>query len=150
MSDRIALNEPTYGPVIAGLAGTDYHPTISVNFARVVDEEFLGGVLFSNYTGESINIHSGSVTPLWINRDMLFVTFDYPFRQLEVKRIFGHVPEDNLRAISFNENLGFRKVVRIEGVFPNNVACLVMRMDLEECRFLNIKPRFLHPGVTLH
>ncbi len=146
MSDRIALNEQKYGPVIASLAGTDYHPSCSVNFARVVDEEFIGGVLFSNYTGESIGIHSGAVSPLWLSRDLLFVIFDYPFRQLCVKRIFGQVPEDNHRALSFNENIGFRKVARIEGVFPNNTACVVMRMDYEDCRFLNIKPRKLHSG----
>ena len=148
--DRIALNEIQYGPVIAQLAGTDYHPTSSVNFARIVDDEFIGGVLFSNYTGESIGIHSGAVSPMWLNRDLLFVIFDYPFRQLCVKRIFGQVPEDNVRALSFNRNIGFSQVARVEGVFPNNVACIVMRMDYEDCRFLNIKPRTIHPGQTFH
>ena len=148
--DRIALNEPQYGPIIARLAQADYNPQTCVNFARVVDDEFIGGVFYENYTGESIGIHSGSVSPMWLSRDMLYVIFDYPFRQLCVKRIFGQVPEDNVRAIAFNENIGFSTVARVEGVFPNNVACLVMRMDYEDCRFLKIKPRKLMTGATFH
>jgi RimJ/RimL family protein N-acetyltransferase len=109
------------------------------------NDVLLGGVIFSHYTGESIAIHSGSWDPHWINRDMLFVVFDYPFNQLGVKRIFGQVPEDNKHARSFNENLGFWYVARVEGVFPGDIACMVMRMDREDCRFLTIKPRFIQP-----
>ena len=86
-------------------------------------------------------MHIGGLDPHWINRDMLFVTFDYPFNQLGVKRIFGQVPEDNLHAQEFNVNLGFKYVARIEGVFPHNIACMVMCMEREECRFLTLKPR---------
>ena len=52
----------------------------------------MGGVIFSNYTGESIAMHSAAWDQHWINRDMLFVIFDYPFNQLGVKRMFGQVP----------------------------------------------------------
>ena len=31
----------------------------------------------------------GGWDPHWINRDMLYVVFDYPFNQLGVKRLFG-------------------------------------------------------------
>ncbi len=144
--DHIVLNDPTDGHAIAALAGTDFHPPTCVSICRVKDNERLGGVVFSHFTGESISIHSASWVDHWINRDLLFVTFDYPFNQLGVKRIFGQVPEDNWRARRFNENLGFRYVARVEGVFRHGVACLVMRMDREECRFLKIKPRHIKSG----
>lgn len=150
MSDRIALNEATYGPIIAKIAGTDYVPKVSINFARVVNDEFLGGVLFSNYTGESIQLHTGSVTPMWINRDLLFVTFDYPFVQLGVNRIFANSPADNARAIQFIENIGFRRVVEIPGVYPGNVSSVVLKMERNQCRFLNIVPRTLEAAPSFH
>ena len=143
--DHIVLNDPTCGMAIAELAGTDYNPRTCVSLCRVRDGERLGGVLFSHFTGESIAVHSASWNEHWVNRDMLFVTFDYPFNQLGVKRIFGQVPEDNWRARKFNENLGFQYVARIEGVFPGDVACMVMRMDREGCRFLTLRPRHIQP-----
>jgi hypothetical protein len=150
MDDRIALNDPTYGSIIAAMAGTEYLPMQSVNFARVIDDVFIGGVMYSNFTGESIQAHIASTRPRWVNRDLLFVAFDYPFRQLGVKSIFGFVPEDNINALTFDLNLGFTPVTRIEGMYPDDVACIVVRMTWETCRFLDIKPRTIASGRTLH
>lgn len=143
MLDRVAVNEPEFGPLIARIAGTSYNPAIDVNFARIIDGKFAGGVIFNDYTHESIGLHVGANRGNWINRDMLWVTFDYPFRLLKVKRLFGQVPESNIWARKFNEKLGFRVVARVEGVYPNDIACLVMRMDREDCKYLHIEPRSL-------
>jgi len=143
MLDRIALNEPEWGPRIGVIAGCVYNPAIDINFARVIDDVLLGGVIFNNFTGESIGIHSGALEASWINRDMLFVTFDYPFKQLGVNRIFGQVPADNVHAREFNKKLGFKEIAVISGVYRNNVGCVVMRMERDECKYLNIKPRHL-------
>lgn len=150
MWDRVAVNEERYGFEVARLAGMQYNPAANVNFARLIDEQFQGGVVFSNYTGESISIHVGAVNSQWINRDMLWITFDYPFKQLGVKSIFGLVAEDNLHALNFDRKLGFKQVARIEGVYPNDIACIVMRMKRDECRFLDLQPRaFAMGSVTL-
>lgn len=145
--DQIVLNDHACGEAIAQLAGTDYNPKTCISICRVKNDFRMGGVIYSHYTGESIAMHSASWHPRWINRDLLWVSFDYPFNQLGVKRIFGQVPEDNLLARGFNENLGFEYVARVEGVFPHNVACLVMRMDRDDCRFLKIRPRHIQPFV---
>ena len=141
--DQIVLNDHANGAAVAQLAGTSFNPKTDISICRVKDGVRLGGVVFSHYTGESIAIHSGAWHDHWITRDVLFVVFDYPFNQLGVKRIFGQVPENNLHAQKFNLNLGFTTVARVEGVFPDNVACLVMRMDREDCRFLKIVPRHI-------
>lgn len=141
--DHILFNVPAHGEAIAEIAGTEFNPKTCTSFCRVKNGKPMGGVIFSNFTGESISIHSASWNPHWINRDLLFVTFDYPFNQLGVKRIFGHVPEDNVHAQSFNHKIGFTTVARIEGVFPHNIACLVMRLDRKDCRFLKVVPRHI-------
>jgi RimJ/RimL family protein N-acetyltransferase len=148
--DHIVLNNTDCGAAIARLAGTDFNPQTAISICRLRDGARLGGVLFTHYTGESIAMHSASWHPRWINRDMLYVAFDYPFNQLGVKRIFGQVSEDNLHARAFNENIGFRTVARIEGVFRGNVACIVMRLDREDCRFLKIKPRNILSNKVLN
>jgi RimJ/RimL family protein N-acetyltransferase len=143
--DSIRLNHEDDGWAIAQCAGALFNPTADISICRVRDEHRLGGVIFSNFTEESIGIHSASWQPHWINRDLLFITFDYPFNQLGVKRIFGTVPEDNRKALSFNDNLGFQVVARIEGVYKGGVACIVMCMERHDCRFLRVRPRSLRP-----
>jgi len=146
--DQIVFNEPADGHAIASLAGTAFNPGHDVSVCRIRDSVRLGGVIFSHYTGESISIHSGGWDPYWINRDMLYVTFDYPFNQLGVQRIFGQVPEDNLHAQEFNVKVGFKTVARIEGVFRGPLACMVMCLERADCRFLKVKPRTI--GRNIH
>lgn len=145
--DHIVFNERADGNAIAALAGTAFNPGRDVSICRVRNGYRLGGVIFSHFTGESISMHSASWDQHWINRDMLYVTFDYPFNQLGVKRIFGQVPEDNLHAQQFNTKVGFKEVARIEGVFPGPLACVVMCLERKDCRFLRVKPRNIGRNV---
>jgi RimJ/RimL family protein N-acetyltransferase len=146
--DHIRFNDQSDGEAIAKRAEASYHPSLCSSICRIKNCRRLGGVIYSDFTGESIVMHSASWDQYWINRDMLFCTFEYPFNQLGVKRIFGQVPEDNVHARKFNEKIGFRVVARIEGVFRDNVACLVMCLEREDCRFLQVKPRFIKSNVV--
>lgn len=148
LEDQIAINDPDDGVEIALLAGTSFNPKIDISICRHKGGRRLGGVVFQNYTGESIAMHSAAWDPHWINRDMLFVTFDYPFNQLGVKRVFGQVPESNEHAYAFNIKFGFKPVARIEGVYPHNVACIVMCMEREDCRMLKVKPRNIQSHLS--
>ena len=139
--DHLRFNDPSDGHAIAVCAGTAFNPLRDISICRLRDDARLGGVIFTNYTTESIAIHSGSWDEHWINRDMLFATFDYPFNQLGVNRLFGYVPEDNFHAIRFNEKVGFTHVTRIEGMFKFGVACCLMKLERRDCRFLGVKPR---------
>lgn len=139
--DEIVFNDREHAVACAEMTGTRFDPTYDVAVCRVRRDMLVGGVLFTDYTGESIAMHTASWDEHWINRDLLFVGFDYPFNQLGVKRIFGRLAESNQRALDFNMNAGFRTVARIEGVYKHGIAQLVMRLDRDECRFLTIKPR---------
>lgn len=126
------------------MVGTELPPR-AASICRVRDGELLGGAVYYNLFGQvSISVHVAGKHPHWLSRDMLYVLFDYPFVQLGVERLFGMVADDNPHAIQFNMGLGFRIVAEIDGMFKNNAACLVMRLDREDCRFLNIKPRSLY------
>ena len=146
--EHIRFNDADDGRAIAAVAGTAFNAGRDISVCRLRDDARLGGVIFTNYTTESIAIHSAGWSPHWINRDMLFVTFDYPFKQLGVNRIFGYVPEDNFHAIRFNEKLGFTHVARIEGMFKHNTACCLMKMEHRDCRFLGVQARTLQSNVT--
>lgn len=139
----LIYNDPDWGHEIARLAGTYYNARNSANIARVVSGECHAGVVFTNYVrGVSIFGHTAIFVENGMSRDLLFAGLDYPFNQLRVKRIFGLVPECNERAKRFNMRLGFKEVARIEGVFLHDDACIVMRLDREDCKLLDtVKPR---------
>jgi len=145
--DNIVFNDPEHGDAIARAAGTRFIPYVDISIGRVRDDDLLGGVVFNNYTKESIEIHSASFDDHWGSRDLIYVIFDYPFNQLGVKRLFGRVAEHNERAIRLNTKLGFKPVARIDGVYQHGIACIVMRMDREDCRFLGITPRRIQSNL---
>jgi len=139
----IRFNETSDGYAIAGVAGASYNPITDQIIARITPRgNLMGGVLYSDWTGlgGSIHMHVAGFHPRWINRAMLTVCFDYPFNQLNVRKIFGQVPMDNERAIRFNEHFGFRKETVIYDTFPGDKpACdmQLMSMYKDECRFLD-------------
>jgi RimJ/RimL family protein N-acetyltransferase len=144
--DHILFNSPAYGEEIAHLVGTELPPK-SASIARVRMGTLLGGAVYYNKFGTtSISAHIAGKEEHWLTRDLLWCMFDYPFNQLGVQRIFGFVAEDNPRAVRFNLKLGFRFASVIDGMFKNDVACAVMRLDREDCRWLKLTPR----SITRH
>lgn len=146
--DRIVFADAEHGEAIGLLTGTRFDPKLDIAIARVRRDKLIGGVLFTDFTGESVAIHTASWDEHWVNRDLIFVVFDYPFNQLGVKRIFGRVPETNIQARNFNLHCGFVDVARIEGVYKHNVAQIIMRLNREDCRFFRIKPRNLRSNLN--
>jgi hypothetical protein len=139
--DSIRFNNREDGLAIAQRAGTAFNPSRDISICRLKDDVRLGGAVYTNYTQESIAVHSAGWVPHWISRDLLYVCFDYPFNQLGVNRMFAYVPEDNTHAIEVNFNFGFTHVVTIAGMFQGGIACYLMKLERTDCRFLGVKPR---------
>lgn len=141
----ITFNDVNHGHQLARAAGCYYNPASDSCITREEDGELLGGVIFTNYTRESIAMHVASFRDNWVTRDLIWVCFHYPFVQLGVKRIFGQVPETNTKALHFDLRFGFKILTKIDGVFPDG-GMYVVKLERDECRWLDMKPRFLKPG----
>jgi RimJ/RimL family protein N-acetyltransferase len=144
----IRVNEISDGVSIAAHSGTAFNPVVDQCIARVTSKGKLrGGVVYSGYTGQggSIGMHVVGFDPLWINRDMLWMAFDYPFNQLGVKKVFGQVPASNQKALHFDLALGFKVEALVQDVFPDGDMILVA-MYRDECRHLRIVPRATTKG----
>ena len=135
----IVFGNEHFGRVIAEAAGTTFNPEVDRCIARVERQELWGGVVFQNYTGASIGIHVAAFRDDWINKDMLWVTFHYPFVQLGCKKIFGLVPVSNRKALEFDLKLGFKIEATITDVFDDG-DCAVVSMRKDECRWLRVRP----------
>ncbi len=117
--------------------------------SREENDNLLGAIVYENYTGEggSIEAHVGSFGPRWLNRDFLFIIFDYPFNQLKCKQAFIRVKSKNTASLKWVRALGFKDLITIEDVFPDD-DMIILRMKREECRYLNIKPHLVKAKRT--
>jgi RimJ/RimL family protein N-acetyltransferase len=120
---------------IAETAGMFFNLQCDQAIVRIEDGKLLGGVIYQGYTGASIRMHVAGFTPRWADRDMLWMAFHYPFEQLGVNKVFGHVHSTNLKALDFNRKLGFIEEARIAGVF-RDADLVIMSMRREDCRWL--------------
>lgn len=148
ISKNIRVNEPGDVENIVRACQCRFNPYFDVCIARNDDDgTLLGGVIYEGYTGEngSVTCHVAGFDPHWVNRDMLWICFDYPFNKMKVRYMFGQVPSKNQEALEFDLNLGFKIVTIIEGAYPDDDMVL-LRMGREDCRFLNIRPRGVLDG----
>jgi RimJ/RimL family protein N-acetyltransferase len=141
--DHIVINNPEHGDRIARLSGAGgglFNEKMDQVIARVKDGELLGGVIFDNYTRAAIGIHTAGFVRHWVNRDLIWMTFDYAFNQLGVRKIIGLVPSSNTDAIKFNTSAGFTIETTVADVYPDG-DCLIFSLYKEDCRWLKLKPR---------
>jgi RimJ/RimL family protein N-acetyltransferase len=137
----IALNHPEAIRLVSAAAKVPFILGQHLCMASIgAGGKVLGGVFFTDYNIASIQIHAASFAPNWLSQDLLFVIFDYAFRQLECKKIIGLVPSFNLQALAFDYKLGFTCEAFIEDVFPEGGMC-VLSMRRADCRFLKMRQR---------
>lgn len=148
----IEFDNAYHGREIMKAMGAGFSPDVMTVIGRVaqdevIGDELLGGVVYEDYTGKggSVNMHFAGFYPRWINRDMLWVCFHYPFMQLECRAVFGKAKANNTLSRQVIEGLGYKQVAVIEDVYPE-CELIVYRMRKDECRFLSLKPKTLAYG----
>jgi RimJ/RimL family protein N-acetyltransferase len=96
----------------------------------------VAGVIYNCFEGANVNMHIGAVEgSKWMTQDFLHAAFDYPFNQLNRRRVSACINSHRKKAISFVENLGFE----YEGLSKNfyeNGDLLRYGMLRENCRFI--------------
>lgn len=145
--DEIVINDAAHGEAIAEAAGVIFNPSAHQVISRAVDGVLYGGVILTDYTGASITMHMAGFGDNWANRNILWAVFNYAFNQLEVKKVFGQVPETNTRALEIDLKLGFSVETRVKDVFKDG-DLLVVSMYRDQCRWLRLKPRGVIGGFT--
>ena len=112
--------------------------------SRSENGELMGGVVYENWTGPngSCLVHIAGFNKRWIDRDMLYIMFDFPFRQLDCYQAFCQVAGKNTETLAFNKKIGWQEIIRLEHVFPDD-DMILMRLKGDDCRYLNVKPKHI-------
>lgn len=100
-------------------------------------EGILGAAIYERYTGPggSVHIHWTGRGGRWLTRDMIAMTFVYPFVQLQVKWLFGEVPAKDTYVRNLDERLGFEYFMTIPEFFPDD-DLIIYRMHRDKCRWI--------------
>lgn len=100
------------------------------------DGELIAGVLYEGFNGHNVWMHvAANDDGHWLNRRFLRAAFEYPFEQLELKRVSGFVAASNERARRFDEHLGFELEATLSGAAHDGGDALVYVMWRDKCRF---------------
>lgn len=123
------------GPWVTARGGGVYMPGTCSAIGRLDAGELVGGVLYEDYNGANVMAHIAGEGQGWLDREFLWMMFDYPFNQLKVNRITGIVPSSNEAARRFDEHLGFVQEAILKDAHPEG-DLIVYRMRRDECRWL--------------
>lgn len=106
------------------------------------DGEMVAAVVYEGFNGHNVWIHvAAEPGRRWMTREYLRYCFHYPFNELGVRRLSGHVHASNHEALRLNTHLGFRREAVLEGAAPDGGDAILMVMRREDCRFLHHKER---------
>jgi RimJ/RimL family protein N-acetyltransferase len=103
-----------------------------------IDGEVKAVVAFDNILDKSCEMHTAAIVPNWINKDLLWACFDYPFNILKVKVILATVASSNTEALKLDRHLGFVDKAYIEDAHIDG-DLVILAMRRENCRWLDIK-----------
>lgn len=139
----IRFNNEAAGHSIMSGTGGVFVPGLHTVISRHVNGWLTGGIVYTDHQrGGSCQMHQWGGSKHWGSRDMLYVSFHYPFVQLNYKSVLGCIRAKNTAAIAINEKYGFKVIAKVPYVYPGD-DMVVMQMLRKNCRWLDLKPRTL-------
>lgn len=139
----IWLGDVQHGALIARAAVTGFDPEVDRCISRVDGRgRFLGGFIFTGYTGSMVMTHMAGVGGHWCSPELMWVIFDYCFEQLGVKKVLCTVGSNNTKSLEQVQRAGFRHEYTIEDGIPDG-SLIMFSMLRENCKWLNLRSRYL-------
>lgn len=118
--------------------GGQYFPGTCSAIGRIKDNQIAGGIYYEHYNGANVWCHIAGEDSRWLNREFLWMIFDYPFRQLGVNRMTAPVIESNGKCRNFVERLGFEIESTMSKAHPDGDV-IIYRLLKENCKWLEKK-----------
>lgn len=114
----------------------DYGP--AVGFGTEIDSKIVGGVVFNQYNGASMQLHAHAERKNWFTKQGIWMIFDYAFNQAKVNVLIAQISEKNEKALNFANRSGFKLHSEIPGAHIDG-NLLVFLMRKADCKWLSIR-----------
>lgn len=138
--DLILTDRGMHALEICKVVNAKFSAKDDVCIARVKDGHLLGGVIFQQYTGSSIELHMAAMDSSWLSRDYIWAVFAYPFLQLKCRKVFARIKETNERTLAIARRIGFKLEAKLDDAYPDG-ALMLLSLRPEDCRWLQYTPR---------
>lgn len=125
---------------IARASGSSFDPEVDYVLS-LTRPQLLGGVIYTNFTGRSVQMHMAGFEPGWPTPKFMWCIYSFPFDQLKVERVIGTVPSTNRRALKIDYQMGFQYVTKVPDVVPGG-DMIVLSMSRAECKYLKLGWRY--------
>jgi RimJ/RimL family protein N-acetyltransferase len=116
-------------------AGKDKYSDDTMCIGQEKDGQLIAVVGYNNFTEKLCQIHVASTDVYWLNKDLLFAIFDYPFNKVGVKVILAPICKDNHKSLNLCRKLGFEKVAEIPYAHKDG-DLVIMSMKRNQCKWL--------------
>ena len=97
--------------------------------------ETLAVFMAEDWTKTSVSVHQVILNSMVLRHRWFETIADFIYTQAGRKKMFAVVPDNNARAISLNEKIGFHQVARLEDAVDEGIDYIVMEMSREDCNF---------------
>ena len=99
--------------------------------------KLVAGTAFANWNQVNIEAHIASDgSKRWLTRQYLWTIFDYPFNQLNVKRVTLCIGQGNTASRNFAVHLGFELETTLQAAHPSG-DLYIYRMWKDSCRWIS-------------
>lgn len=132
--NTVTFDADLVAPWVYERAGGQYVPGCCTAIGRIKDGKLVAGVTYAEYNGVGL-VCGIAGEGNWATRGFLWLIFDYPFNQLQAKRITTFVSTKNEKSQNFNLKLGFVN----EGLLQdacNDGDVWVNRILKRECKWI--------------
>lgn len=132
---KLCLDPFAVGPWVCARAGGTWVPGRGTAIGKFgEDGKLVAGVLYEDWTGANIMCHIAGEGN-WASRSYMNVIYDYPFNQLNAKRITCPVASTNEKSINIVRRMGFTLECTLTQAVPDGDLHL-FRMFKHECRYI--------------
>ena len=91
---------------------------------------------YTAFIGKTCQMHMVNLKGGYTPKQLLKASFDYPFNQLGIEKAFGIVNSNNVKAMEYDQKLGFKEAVRFAGMHDDGGDLVVFEMDKADCRWI--------------
>lgn len=145
---EIRIDAPGAGDWIMARVGGVFTPSHDHSFSTYRDGGIIGGFTLCAYLGASMTIHDAGLDEKWCSPDLLWLTFDYSFNQLGLKKLIAPVFSTNAHALQLDLRAGFVVEAIIKDAVPDG-NLMLLTMTREQCRWLKITPKRWRAGRAM-
>lgn len=139
----IIFGDVRHAEMIARTAGIGFDPEVNFVISRTREPsyELLGGVIYTNFTRRTVQMHQAGFVLAWPTPQLMFCIYDFPFNYLKVEKIIATVPSTNQRAMNITRKMGFTHVTTIpEAVVDGDME--ILSLSRADCKYLKLGWRY--------